>query len=356
MRYSLLASEEQWKEWQIKLRKFWEYFRRASHAALALPSPDATKPSSALPSPTTMANSPQTLLPYSVSSTPYNNQMWPATNTLPSMPALIPELNLQGGARKRHYDEPASEPAAKRLSRSVTPQVALPQPTMSVPQQAMANGVPRLPVPGLSVNTAQSVMRSTAPAPYTQIPQNLTLPPPIAPGMRAMATVYPPATPSVQLPFPTEPLSLTPTHVRHGSGYPSTSGYTTPSRRRSPRSVQEAIAAASASMNSSPISATASGYPMSASHNLNSPSFFLQQRSSPYKPVRPPHTLLVAPPSTSMHAYAMINGGPMQMSYQPLGRRGDLRTGVVPEYAAFPAEYQQQNGWMLPQPYGNYQN
>jgi hypothetical protein len=57
-----------------------------------------------------------------------------------------------------------------------------------------------------------------------------------------------------------------------------------------------------------------------------------------------------------MHAYAMINGGPMQMSYQPLGRRGDLRTGVVPEYAAFPAEYQQQNGWMLPQPYGNYQN
>jgi vacuolar-type H+-ATPase subunit C/Vma6 len=36
MRYSLLASAEQWKEWQLKLGKFGDYFERAMKAATPL--------------------------------------------------------------------------------------------------------------------------------------------------------------------------------------------------------------------------------------------------------------------------------------------------------------------------------
>jgi hypothetical protein len=70
----------------------------------------------------------------------------------------------------------------------------------------------------------------------------------------------------------------------------------------------------------------------------------LQQRSSPYRPVRPPNTLLYPPPSASMHNFTTNTD---QMHYQPLGKRNDYRTGIVPEYAAHPTY---QNWPALPQP------
>jgi hypothetical protein len=151
-----------------------------------------------------------------------------------------------------------------------------------------------------------------------------------------MSTVYPATGPWT----PQSQASLTPTAstVHSGTiyGTPSTihSGTIggTPSRRHSPRSVQDAL-----SMNSSPISGN---FPL----NHNSPSFFLQQRSSPYRPVRLPNTLLYPPPSGSLHNFSTNID---QMHYQPLGKRNDYRTGIVPEYAAHPAY---QNWPALPQP------
>lgn len=92
-------------------------------------------------------------------------------------------------------------------------------------------------------------------------------------------------------------------------------------------------------MNSSPIS----GIFPASSHDLNSPSIFLQQRNSPYKPIRLPNTLLYPPPSASFHHFQPGT----EMHYQPLGKRNDYRSGVVPEYVAHP-NYQH---WPpLPQP------
>jgi len=148
------------------------------------------------------------------------------------------------------------------------------------------------------------------------------LPPPNG---RAMSAVYP-STPSSwgpQLPM------LTPTGPP-----PSNVGYATPSRRHSPTSVHDLL-----SYGSSPISGN---YP---NHNPGhiSPSVFLQQRSSPYKPVRHVNTLLYPPPSASMHDYAVNTD---HMHYQPLGKRNDYRSGVVPDYAAHPAYHYP----VLPQP------
>jgi hypothetical protein len=65
-----------------------------------------------------------------------------------------------------------------------------------------------------------------------------------------------------------------------------------------------------------------------------SPSVYLQQRASPYKPVRQVNTLLYPPPSAFLQEYHFGNGVPAtQMHYQPLGRR-EIRSGVLPEFAA----------------------
>lgn len=71
-----------------------------------------------------------------------------------------------------------------------------------------------------------------------------------------------------------------------------------------------------------------------------SPSIYLQQRNSPYKPVRHVNKLLHPPPSSLQHYHLANTLPPTQMHYQPLGRRNDLRTGIVPEFALERAGYQ----------------
>lgn len=330
MRYSLLASKEQWEEWHVKLGRFSEFFERAAKAPSTLPSPLTMKPQSILPSPPTLIEtSPTALSTYPPNSALYNyNQQWsancanPLVAPLPSMPDLVPELNLQSLSRKRGYDESANEPPAREPAREPpAKKVTLSNPSQMAPQSIMPvhrQNLPRLPVPGLSVSTQMNG--------YPAIPQNLPLLPPLV-GSRAMSTVYP-STPSWT---PQSQASLTPTTSAIHSG----TIYGTPSRRQSPRSVQDVR-----SMNSSPISGN---FP-TMSHNHNSPSFFLQQRSSPYRPVRLPNTLLYPPPSISMHNFPANTD---QMHYQPLGKRKDYRAGVVPEYVAHPT-YQNWSG--LPQP------
>jgi hypothetical protein len=85
----------------------------------------------------------------------------------------------------------------------------------------------------------------------------------------------------------------------------------------------------------------------------HSPSIYLQQRNSPYKPVRHVNTLLYPPPSAFLQHYNLPNPVlPNQMHYQPLGKRNEYRTGIVPEFLHRPSLYQHHPApQMLPNPY-----
>ena len=327
MRYSLLASKEQWQEWQEKLGKFWVYCDRASKA-LQSPSPQpASSLHPTLPSP---PNSMQASPPSVLSTYPSNsgsfayNQNWPANNftgPLVSPLATTPDLNTRH-SRKRSLDGDADEPAFKRVTRPAS------HSTMFSGIPTLRQDVPRLPVPNLTISTTQPFVNTTYSTP-TSLSQNIPLLPPLS--GRAMSTVYS-STPA----WPPQLPMLTPTGPpnQQGSHNANGSGYTTPSRRQSPHSVHDLL-----SLGSSPISANFPG------HNPGhiSPSIYLQQRASPYKPVRHVNTLLYPPPSASMHDYSMSTD---QMHYQPLGKRHDMRSGIVPDYSHPP--YQQ---WpVLPQP------
>jgi hypothetical protein len=79
-----------------------------------------------------------------------------------------------------------------------------------------------------------------------------------------------------------------------------------------------------------PNGTTASGLHTPISH---SPSIYLQHRNSPYKPIRHVNTLLYPPPPTFMQQYVLPNPVlPNQMHYQPLGKRNEYRTGILPEF------------------------
>ena len=130
--------------------------------------------------------------------------------------------------------------------------------------------------------------------------------------MRAMSTVYP---------------TVTTTWAPQGAilatcgpqtpSYAAPTNFGTPSKRHSPNSLT--------TFASSPLTEPFGAHtPLS-----NSPSIYLQQRASPYKPVRRVNTLLYPPPSMPLSEYHL---GSSQMHYQPLGRRNDLRSGIVPEF------------------------
>ncbi|KAK3334126.1 hypothetical protein B0T19DRAFT_440819 [Cercophora scortea] len=440
MRYSLLASKEQWEEWLVKLAKFWEYQERAraqraaSPSPLLIPSPthrdSVSGPGSPLPSPTGALHlqltpsaqptvSPQTLRGYSPSPSEYApKKIWPVTyagaNSTVSPLNYQPETHhvqqyghtptLPSNSRKRSVaeEDPTDHPA-KRMSRVVVPPPTSQMPSarhqpayapvsgpgplqpqgqnvssQSRPGGALEHQQPRLSlsVPNLALHTATLVntgtttptqpYHGTAYAPQQASPLSL---PPIVPGVRAMTSVFPPAMPAYA---PHNPVSTaacpsvpsaapaaTPT-----TNYPPAS-YGTPTRRLSPQHTHTPTApyASSSPLNDAHYhhpyanAGSASGMHTPISH---SPSIYLQQRNSPYKPIRHVNTLLHPPPSAFLHQYHFPNAvPPNQMHYQPLGRRNELRTGIVPEfamasggqqYATTPASYPSSMSHVLPNP------
>lgn len=318
MRYSLLASKEQWQEWQQKLGKFWIYCDAAMRAPRPLPSPHPvailnqnlpSPPNSLQASPPSISNR----YPSTSSAVGYT-QNWSASSYTPQLVsplALMPDLNLQR-TRKRSFDGEAEEPSAKRITR---PSGTL-QSSFTSKMPPIRHDAPRLPVPNLTISTSQPYMFNGSGS------QKAPLLPPLS-GGRAMSSVYP-TTPTwvPQLPALT-PLGLSPQHSLSANG----NGHITP-RRQSPHSAAHDLL----SIGSSPISAN---FP-----NQNSPSFYLQQRASPYKPVRHVNTLLYPPPSSSMQQYSTNID---QMHYQPLGKKHEFRSGVL--YPPF-----QQHWPVLPQP------
>jgi len=181
-------------------------------------------------------------------------------------------------------------------------------------------------VPSLTLNTAQATdMPVTHPQAYAtsayalqQAPLSL---PPLASGSRAMSMVFPTTTYAPSQPVPATCGTVTPT-----TSFPPMS-YGTPAKRLSP---QNSLAAYPGSSPLVMSNGTTSGLHTPISH---SPSIYLQQRNSPYKPVRHVNTLLYPPPSAFLHQYQLPNPVlPNQMHYQPLGKRNEYRTGIVPEF------------------------
>ncbi|KAK0647181.1 hypothetical protein B0T16DRAFT_429710 [Cercophora newfieldiana] len=382
MRYSLLASKEQWEEWLVRLAKLYEFLERAHRAAspspLLIPSPSHRSFNSPLPSPTgAMQLTPQPAHTYSPNGgSNSNSQSWPSfsQNNAVSPLALKPEASFLHRKRSFPEDDP-TEPPAKRMSRVLPPQHGLPAmssqplgsqqrptalpPTQARPQGAVAPEHPRLAVPNLSVNTNHGVAGpSSQPFPAVSYapPQASPLSlPPLVPGVRAMSTVFPPAPANYASPHPVlpssaphpplQPLSVTPT-----TSFPPVS-YGTPTKRLSPQNALTPTAPYGSSPLIDPFhhhagtpignNGGASGMHTPISH---SPSVYLQHRNSPYKPVRHVNTLLHPPPS-GLQQYHFPNAlPPTQMHYQPLGRRNELRTGIVPEFAMARAGHQGQMG------------
>lgn len=323
MRYSLFTSKKKWEEWHTVLGKFGTFFDRASKvpASGALSPIGPSMPSLAIPSgfipspPTRQQTSPTTRALYSPSHLAFSNTplLQPQTTSATVSPiGTLPEL---GPIQRKRSTDYSSEPPAKRLAHGFTPgpySNAPPIPTLQTPvnrsfEPPSMNRLP--PLPSLSIPPPQQM-------PPAQLKNWSELPLPV-PGSRSMGMVYPPP---VQWQHPMS----TPTS---GAPPPFASSYT-PTADQS-RQMSPCLPSAG----SSPVPAP---FPASNSRQL-SPSYFLNQRQSPYRPVRGVQTLLVPPPQTSVQNPAK-NIAYEQMQYQPLGRPlTERRAGLLP--------YMDRNAW-----------
>ncbi|KAF2475171.1 uncharacterized protein BDR25DRAFT_300986 [Lindgomyces ingoldianus] len=342
MRYSLYTSQKKWEDWHVILGKFGSFFDRASKipasgaiSPVGPSTPSLQVPPNYMPSPPTLQQtSPPTTMTYSPCRTQFSNTplLQPQTTSTAVSPiGPLPELGPLT-QRKRSIDSSA-EPAPKRQahgfapgpysSAPLIPTLQMPVSRSFEPHQPM-NRLP--PLPSLAIPTPQT-------NPPVQVNNWSELPLP-APGSRSMAMVYPPPVQWKQpytTPTSTAPPPFPPAHT------PTSQTLTTGDRSRQV----------------SPYPPSASSSPVSASYSSQrqlSPSYFLNQRQSPYRPVRGVHTLLVPPPSASMHnpprqiAYD-------QMQYQPLGRpMTERRVGPLPymDHGAWP-EMNQFNQLPIPQ-------
>ncbi|KAH8899023.1 hypothetical protein GQ53DRAFT_619991, partial [Thozetella sp. PMI_491] len=348
MRYSLLASKEQWEEWLAKLAKFWEYCERAQQpvtSPLIIPSPNHRGFASPLPSPTGNLQ----LTPNFQPTPTAGNKVDPAWQHPGSSP-LSTKRDIF--TRKRFPEEDLTEPPAKRLSRQPDPALVAAQhaglqqhPIVQPMHQRPPQDTVRLPVPNLTLNTTNipslPVQSHVTPNYAPQQASALSLPPLVA-GVRAMATVYPTTTYAAQLPVPATsgPVGASNIVVTPTNAFPPVT-YSTPTKRMSPQNSLTPVAA----YNSSPLADNFAHHALTPLGNMgtasgahtpigHSPSIYLQQRPSPYKPVRHVNTLLYPPPSAFLQQYHLANQvPPTQMHYQPLGRRNEFRTGIVPEFA-----------------------
>ncbi|KAL1897363.1 hypothetical protein Sste5346_004099 [Sporothrix stenoceras] len=367
-------------------------------------------------SPTSVAGAFQ-MPSYSPNSRPNFAAPVSATVQLPAWPGQMPTSQVDptmnnarnGNAKRSMSFEDITEPPPKRSSHFVSPGSALPPPipsqtrtqpnsvlslvnsvdTMPSSLVAPAAETRRLPAPQLTLNTAAAQMQlaaqhnaqnnalanyqasasmqvpqqqqqqqQVAPVPQAQVP--VALPPLLAHGQRAMATVYssnagstlPSAAPSIPAlsttlapasNFASQPsMMLTTGPVANNASnipsYPPPQNFSTPTKRMSPMNAMTPNAASvyAAAANSSPLAESfphlASGVHTPLTH---SPSVYLQQRSSPYRPIRNVHMLLNPPPTSSLQDYQALGPiliPPTQMYYQPLGRPNDLRSGIVPEF------------------------
>ncbi|PNY26264.1 Uncharacterized protein TCAP_03808 [Tolypocladium capitatum] len=358
MRYNLMASKDEWEDWLVKLACFHEYYERALNlpaSPIHVPSPTNNAFNSPIPSPTglTLPGIPD-MAPYALSgvtsfspssSRSKNFSAYQANATSPL--ASKRAMNLAATRKRSPEEELADHPAKRPVPSRAVHMMSVP------PMNTRANGpvdAARLPAPQLTVVTNTSPNSASTYSTANGYPHQIAVPtqhlvslPPLQPGIRAMSTVYQPgpATTMVQqpavpaitaVPVPTPSYPIAPLASHPTMNY-------TPTKHHSPRGL--------APFGSSPLvehlgPGSAVHTPISHTPISNSPSVYLQQRASPYKPVRHVNKLLYPPPSASLNQYHLgLPVPPNQMHYQPLGRRHDVRTGVVPEFLVYNRGQQQ---------------
>ncbi|KAM0249140.1 hypothetical protein ACHAQJ_009179, partial [Trichoderma viride] len=348
---------------------------RIPASPLHVTSPSARSFHSPIPSPTTTTLAAPTDLAFMPTAVPSfspttsrHAQNWAMYHTNPVSPlAARPSMALPV-CRKRSPDvDPIEHPAKRHMRQAPRSGMVVP-PVMNARPKVMADPA-RLPVPHLTIVTTQpppaqqpvAFPVSTTAAPVTMTPmtagyapqspyaaqraaasytpqspyaaanQGMVSLPPLQSGMRAMSTVYQPPTASA---VSTATLSSA---TLPSAGFPSSALPGHPSMPYATPNKHLASAYTSSPMAES-LFGVASGVhtPIALTPISHSPSVYLQQRASPYRPIRHVNRLLYPPPSASLDQYHLaVPVQPTQMHYQPLGRRNDLRTGVVPEFIVY---------------------
>ncbi|OQD71009.1 hypothetical protein PENPOL_c001G05105 [Penicillium polonicum] len=313
IRYDLFSSEDEWSQWHTKLGLFGDYFNQASMLPVesapmlhvSPPRVQSLSPLSKLPSPSTDAFRPQS----------QPNWYMPPNGLPYSLPPQhIGGETAVGGSRKRSRDESDELHPTKRLALTS----ATSAPSMTAPVTAM-NAVPTLPpvltptsAPVAPMNVSRLPPPHHPPSLPTSYPAPQTLPPTAPSHLPAiMPPIYNRPANWQQMP----PLSVPP--------MPS-SMYTTPSLPELGRHHQSPFGVSSAT-----VSPAGSAYSVHTPQTHLSPSFFLANRNSPYRPVRSVNTLLIPPPSSSLQQQRNVPFD--HMHYQPLGKGSTSRkTGLLP--------------------------
>ena len=325
MKYNLYVSESGWKEWKSTLGRLGSFYEKALKFTSEPPpmTPLTQSYGQKLPSPPSTHHSQYT---YSSVGTPSHGYV-ALPNPTVSAPRLPPSplrqqratsVDLLNG-RKRSLDPGSEQPANKRLHMlpTINPSASMATPlsysshdsgTASVPplgygpqhEQANHTEVPRLPMPRLAV--PPSVTNSNQLAPLSM------------PVDRAMSSVYPPTT-TATWSQPVTPVSAVPSNLYQGS-IPNLGDFSRPHSH-------------APSVHTSPVGYSATGTPVLPGL---SPSYFLTNRNSPYRPVRNVNTLINPPPSAALQNHVR-NIDHDQIRYQPLSKANtEHRVGPIPFY------------------------
>ncbi|KKK15830.1 hypothetical protein AOCH_007200 [Aspergillus ochraceoroseus] len=328
LRYNLYASESEWAKWHAKLGLFADFF---NNAPLALEKHEAP------PAPPMLHISPimgptarNKLSPTSLSKLPsppaaaesLRAQHWNLPlngSSYTNVPQLVSDVP-QVTSRKRARDDSAGEHPAKKVVMPNTipiPVSSLPTsilstipalppmlaPTAAPSQQTVPSAVSRLPLPTLPPSS--NTLAPSVPASVPQFPPTV--------GRSTIPPVYNPASWAAPIPTPTAVQSLA-----NGLLNPAISLPDPARHHNSPFAVTSAT-----------VSPAVSVYSAHTPQTHLSPSFFLANRNSPYRPVRTVNTLLIPPPSASLQHQRTIPFD--HMHYQPLGKTAaERKTGLLP--------------------------
>lgn len=329
MRYDLYASAEKWSQWKTKLGRFGAFYDKASQFPVVdeprqIPppvTPITRTLSHKLPSP---PSTHYTTGPFATS-TPAANSYFPALphplSTVPNLPSS--PLRQQHSAsprqldRKRSLDFAAEHPPAKRHNHS---EGFSGQPGIDLPlsRAFQSNSLQVSPLSrGASTDFPSYPGNVEIPrldalrVPPTSSASSHLLAPLSIPSSRSMSTVYPATTAYSQN---MTPISAIPQNLYHNP---------IPHLGDVPRHMP----GYAASTHTSP----SNGYHTTTPTLPGlSPSYFLTNRTSPYRPVRSVNTLLIPPPSGALQA--PVRHVPTdQIHYQPLSKVNTERhTGLLP--------------------------
>ncbi len=320
MRYNLYVSEAEWKRWHVKLARFSIHFNKASKAPLI----EVTKPAPPV-APVTQT------FPYKLPSPPSPARHGPPLPMYqPSLPNPMTVAPYPSHSPARHYYEPDHTVTGRKRSLDVSGDILAVKRLMSTTPFSYSPAVPSpatvgayTPSSNTSSSTSADIANNVSPVPKLPMPNvpsnsahlrrhHPSLAPLSVPPVRAMSMVYPNAQNNWSQPV-TPIGTMPPTNMGlYANPIPALGDLT--------RSQY-------ASANASP---TPAGYGSVTPSRQLSPSYFLTNRNSPYRPVRSVNTLLIPPPSASLQNPTR-NIGCDQMRYQPIGKAPtEARAGVVP--------------------------